>query len=109
MDFGRTDREIMDYLMTSDFSENLTPDESRFLLSKFRYQYRFIHSQMQSDLYKMDEKDLKIEQLTSTVSDLNRTISELGNTIDIYKSRIDKDLSFKERLLGKIKFNYAHK
>ena len=106
MDFGKTDREIMDYLMTSDFSDNFTPDESRFLLSKFRYQYRFLHAQSQQTSYKMDEKDVKIEQLTRAIEDMSNRILKLENDKQIYKDRIDKDLSIGERFFGKINFKH---
>ena len=38
-----TDVEILDFLMTSDFEENFSPDELKYLLLKWRYFYRILH------------------------------------------------------------------
>jgi len=98
-----TEQEILDYLMTSDFNEGLTPDEFRFLLSKFRNFYRI--SKGKSDIIKSDLEskkkeidDLKFDNKRS----IDRVLSEkaqIQNEFDMLKNR---NLSFRERWTGKI-------
>lgn len=63
------DGDILQYLMTSDFDNNLSPDELRFLLMKFRYFYRISSSKNELLLSDMEilrrSKDEKIKNLES--------------------------------------------
>lgn len=97
------DDEILNYLMTSEFTEGLTPDEFKFLLYKFRNYYRV--TQGKNELLKTeidgrirqfeDEKSLHSKQL----NDVLIQKAEIENKFNFLKS---KNLSLKERLLGKI-------
>jgi hypothetical protein len=98
-----TDKEILEFLMTSDFQENLSPDEFRFLLLKFRNYYRVVSSKndlLASDLEILKKNAQLIEAANNEkikyLSDENSMLSKKLNTI------INKKLSFKERILGKI-------
>ena len=100
-----SDKSILDYLMTSDFEEGLTPTEFKFLLSKFRSYYRntnSINSRIMQDIDSLnnDKKDilLKKEELEKK---LNSDIQILKNEINFIKN---KKLSFKERWFGKLIF-----
>ena len=98
-----TDKEILEFLMTSDFQENLSPDELRFLLLKFRNYYRVVSSKNElliSDLEIFRKNAQSIDALNNEkikhLSDENSNISRKLNTI------MNKKLSFKERIFGKI-------
>ena len=95
--------EIMNYLMTSDFHEGLTPDEYRFLLFQFRNFYRIISGK--NELLKTDIicKSDRIKEISdSKQTEINNILSqkaELQNEIDQLKN---KKLSWKERFSGKL-------
>lgn len=98
-----TDKEILEFLMTSDFQENLSPDELRFLLLKFRNYYRVVSSKndlLTSDLEIFRKNAQSIDTLNNEkiqhLSDENSNLSRKLNTI------MNKKLSFKERIFGKI-------
>lgn len=97
-----TDRQILEFLMTSDFNENLSPDETRFLLLKFRNFYRVVASKNETlvgEIEILKKNQTMIEDLNKKVLDLtdkNSNLSDRLNTI------MNKKLSIKERIFGKI-------
>jgi hypothetical protein len=98
-----TDKDILDFLMTSDFNENLTPEESKFLLFKFRYFYRLQHSKMEG----LNNVIIDLEEKVKN-ADLNfkNTTFDLQSEIVTLKGEkekiINRKLTWKERLSGKI-------
>lgn len=98
-----SDIDILNYLMTSEFNEGLTPDEFKFLLSKFRYYYRLVYAKSESlnisvDKLTNDFKSLK-EQNDINIKNLN---SEKEKVEMRYKELVNKKLTWKERIKGKI-------
>jgi hypothetical protein len=97
------DEEILNYLMTSDFTEGLTPDEFKFLLYKFRYFYRIINgkNELLKTNYdgKVREFELEKSGFSKRIDDILTQKAEIENKFDFLKSR---RLSLKERLSGKI-------
>jgi len=95
--------EILDFLMTSDFEGDYKPEELKYLLIKWRYFYRLLNGKY--DLLKTDsEFDLKKskEEISSKEQMIKQILvenAELKNKINILKGR---DLSWKERIIGKI-------
>lgn len=99
-----TDKDILEFLMTSDFNENLTPEESRFLLFKFRYFYRLQHSKMDG----LNNVIVDLEKkLKDTEEDLNSKLFISQSEVVLTKEQMDKiknrKLTLIERLTGKIK------
>lgn len=92
------EKEILDYLMTSDFNEGLTQEESRFLLLKFRYHYRVLYSRLESQRYTIDEKISLIDELNEKIEKLENHLLVKENELDSEKNR---RLTWKERLKGK--------
>ena len=41
------DDEILDFLMTSEFEDNYSPDELKYLLQKWRYFYRLFNGKVE--------------------------------------------------------------
>jgi predicted RNA-binding protein with PUA domain len=98
-----TEEDILHYLMTSDFSEGLTPDEFKFLLAKFRNFYRV--SNGKTEMLK-NELDVKIKEISEMKSSNQNAISvilsEKANVENEYRVLQNRKLSWKERWSGKI-------
>jgi hypothetical protein len=99
-----TDEQILEYLMTSDYIENYSPEEYKFLLSKFKYFYRILHGRYTLD---KSQKDFKIEELNKTIESMSKIIeqeqiksTQLQDKIDL--STKERKLTWKERWDGKI-------
>lgn len=97
------DDEILDFLMTSEFEDDYSPSELKYLLVKWRYFYRILHGNS-------ERKTLKFE---GDIKDLNEELENAKNQISILKSEIlskeniigslkNRNLSWKERITGKI-------
>src|SRR5574343_474225 len=95
------DDEILNFLMTSDFEDNYSPGEYKFLLSKWRYFYRLLHGKNEKNNLSNEHEieklnnDLKIEKEKN--SKLNIIISQNKIKIDELTNR---KLSFMERITG---------
>jgi hypothetical protein len=97
------DDEIMDFLMTSDFSDDYKPEELKYLLVKWRYFYRVLHGK-----YELQKTDS--QQETKLLKDSNEALNneiqrlkfELSNRDNLIHSLKNRKLTFKERLSGKI-------
>lgn len=98
-----TEEQILDYLMTSEFDEGLTPEEYKFLLQKFRNFYRVVSCSITLYQDRMQSAINESEKIKSDyeikVMEFNNEKSELINKLD---KILNKKLTFKERLLGKI-------
>ena len=97
------DEEILNLLMTSEFENNLSPTEFKFLLKKWRFFYRILHGRM--DRLK-DDLNYNIDMLKGEVEGLKRQnylvmveSAQRQDLIDILKNR---KLTWKERWTGKI-------
>jgi len=94
------EREIMDYLMTSDFEEGLTRDEFRFLLLKFRSYYRVLHG-------KNESRGRDIESLSERLSELSGKVDLMSRELlDERERRVAEEcrkLTWMERITGRKK------
>ena len=97
------DDEILDFLMTSDFEDDYSPTELKYLLVKWRYFYRVLHgsSERKSENFQSEIKNLKgeVEGLKIEKTKLQANLVNKQNIINGLKNR---NLSFKERFTGKI-------
>jgi len=91
--------DMLYYLMTSDFTEGLSPSDLIELLNRFKYFYRLKDCEKRSMIYEIDKLKKEIE-------DRDIEISKLRNDSNISKSELDnilsKKLTFKERIKGRI-------
>ena len=98
-----SENEILDYLMSSEFEEGLTPDEFKFLLKKFRNFYRVISCSVTNQKERMEKAIQDLESNRNETVDLKNTyeskIYELNTKIDRF---INRELSWQERFKGKI-------
>lgn len=100
-----SDEDLLDFLMTSDFNDNHSPEELRYLLLKWRYFYRVFNGRLER--YKDDSNwelgrlNEKIENLIGEKIDLQIKLANKENELDFLKSR---KLSWIERIKGKINY-----
>jgi hypothetical protein len=98
-----TDEDIIDYLMTSDFTDGLTPDELKFLLFKFRNFYRLCNGRNETFKIELNTKMLELKECKSNYEDqINRILIDKANIENNYNLIKSRKLSFMERWLGKI-------
>lgn len=92
-----SENDILDYLMTSDFNEGLTQEESKFLLLKYRYFYRLIYSKNEN--LNMSLEEIK-KEFDSIKKDNEKLIEENRKVLLELESEKTRKLSWKERFFG---------
>ncbi len=98
-----SDEDVLNFLMTSEFTDDYSPAELKYLLVKWRYFYRL--SQGRNEQIKTKgEGDIQLLENEKVL--LNNTISQLSSRIvekdDLITSLKNRDLTWKERWKGKI-------
>lgn len=97
------DEEILNLLMTSEFENDLSPMEFKFLLKKWRFFYRLLHGKMdrvKDDLsYKIDSLKGEVEGLKGQNYEVMVDSAQKDDRIHSLKNR---KLTWKERWTGKI-------
>lgn len=100
-----SESDILNYLMTSEFNEGLNPDEFKFLLYKFRYNYRLVYAKNESLLVKLEKAEMDLEStklnFQKNINNLNSEKEKAEKKFEVLKNR---KLSWKERIKGKIIF-----
>jgi len=98
-----TEESILEYLMTSEFNDGLTPEEFKFLLYKFRNHYRVLNSKSEN---LKSQIEIREREKSDILKEKDRIVSELQTSNSEIRSEINKiinrKLSFKERISGKI-------
>src|ERR1035438_4914472 len=93
-----TEKEILDYLMSSDFNEGLTPDEFKLLLIKFRNFYRVLYSKCENFKEDSDFKSKKIQEIVDDhIKKIDQLSTEKANIENQLHFTQNKNLSWKER------------
>ena len=105
MFFDLNDNEMLEVLLSSEFSENLKDKEYIYLLNKFKFFYRNLYSvysrlKNEIDLFNKNS-DSNIENLKKQIENLQIENANLKNKINRMGN---KKLSYKERITGKIIF-----
>lgn len=97
------DDEILEFLMTSEFEDDYSPSELKYLLIKWRYFYRLQNgaSERKSVDFegKIQQLEIKIKNEELKNFNLSTQLTDKQNTIDSMKNR---NLTLKERWTGKI-------
>ena len=97
------DEEILDFLMTSEFEGDYSPEELKYLLIKWRYFYRLINGRLERVL---TDNEGDVKKLNSNIESLNNKINNLladsANKDNLINSMKERKLTLKERLSGKI-------
>ena len=98
-----TDTDILDFLMTSEFEDNYSPDELKYLLTKWRYFYRLSHGK-----YNRLKDDTETE--IKNIKERNISLQGENDVLKIDNNRLEEDiirligrkLTWKERIKGRI-------
>jgi hypothetical protein len=97
------DEDILNFLMTSDFEGDYSPEELKYLLVKWRYFFRLFQGRSEQSKMNLEDKILKIEEKLEIKNksefDLQVTLAKKEDLISSIKNR---NLTFKERWTGKI-------
>ena len=97
----------LEYLMTSDFNEGLTPDQLIELLVKFRYEYRVLSGKNISSQKEIEKLTINNDNLTGLLKEredrLKFEIAKLEDELHFLQPKLNRKLTFKERFFGKIK------
>ncbi len=98
-----SETEILNYLMTSEFDEGLTPDEFKLLLFKFRNFYRVASCSISNHKERMETALQEAENIKNQCDTrISEAESEKLQTKEKFNKLVNKKLSWKERLKGKI-------
>lgn len=98
-----SEEEIINYLLTSEFNDGLTPDEFRFLLINFRNFFRVQvgkNDRLTNELIysKKEKQDIIIEKNKL----IDKILSEKAVIEDQFNFIKSRNLSWLERIKGKI-------
>ncbi len=98
-----SDEDVLNFLMTSDFTDDYSPTELKYLLVKWRYFYRL--SQGRNEQLKVKVEG-DIQQKENEKEILNNTINQLSLRVlekdDLINTLTNRNLTWKERFSGKI-------
>lgn len=97
--YFKDDKDILDYLMTSDFSEDLSPSECKKLLIKFRYFFRSNYSRNNAMCNEISKLNERIKQLEDNIENKKELLKE---STTLYDKTVNRKLSLKEKITGKI-------
>ena len=92
-------KQILEYLLTSDFNENYNKEEYISLLKQFRYFYRLLYNKINLN---NDKLKIKIKKLEKDKNEEKVKNAKLTDNLNKLKNR---KLSLRERLSGKINKN----
>jgi hypothetical protein len=97
------DEEILEFLMTSDFEDDYSPTELKYLLVKWRYFYRIKQGNLERKTVDFEGEiqilENKIKAQEKEKMNLQIQLTDKENVIDSMKNR---NLTLKERWSGKI-------
>ena len=98
------DERLLEYLMTSEFDDNINPEDLRFLLLKFRNFFRIVSSRITSNELERKRFEFDIQNLEHRKNQEIEILKKSNNDLlNIYNSIISRKLTLSERLTGKIK------
>jgi uncharacterized coiled-coil protein SlyX len=97
------DDEILEFLMTSDFEDDYSPTELKYLLVKWRYFYRLKNGAMERISVDLEGKIRELEEKVKTQERERTNLQiQLADSQNIIHSMKNRNLTFKERWSGKI-------
>lgn len=98
-----TEEELLEFLMTSEFENDISPDEFRYLLSRWKYFYRVIYGRLERT-----KQDLtyEVDSLRGIIdsAEMGKLAAQMESARkdDIIHSLKNRKLTFRERWTGKI-------
>lgn len=98
------DEELFEYMMNSEYSDGLNPEEHIYLLIKWKSFYRIIHGQyglLKKDYESINEKIIKKQYIYN--NEIKELKKELNTSNELIRKIQNKKLSWIERINGKVK------
>lgn len=100
------DNEILDFLMTTDFDGDYSPEELKYLLLKWRYFYRLLDGIYDRDKVDWEGQVRKSSEIIKNLeNDLNLSKSQVAQNENLINQIKSRKLTWSERISGKIKFD----
>ena len=97
------DEDVLNFLMTSEFEGDYSPEELKYLLVKWRYFFRLFQGRSEQTKMNLEDRLLKIEEQLEIKKKSEFDLQvELAKNEDLISSIKNRDLSWKERWTGKI-------
>jgi hypothetical protein len=97
------DDEILEFLMTSEFEDDYSPTELKYLLIKWRYFYRLKNGTLERKTVDFEGAIQQLENKLKSEENNNLNLKiQLANTQNLVDSMKNRNLTFKERWSGKI-------
>ncbi len=96
--------DLFDYLMNLEHYNELSPDELHYLISKWKYFYRVVQGKytiIKNDYDYITKIEIKKENIHKI--EIEKYKHELRKVNNILESLQSRKLTWKERILGKIK------
>ena len=104
------DEDILNFLMTSDFEGDYSPEELKYLLVKWRYFFRLFQGRSEQSKMSLEDNLLKVEEQLEVKKKSEFDLQvKLANKEDYISSIKNRNLTFKERWTGKIIENDENK
>lgn len=98
-----TNDETLDFLMTSEFENNYSPDELKYLLVKWRYFYRLLYGRYERiKTDSIGEIEMMKNSLDLSNLEKSKLLIEIKNKDSEITSIKNKKLTWKERIKGRI-------
>ena len=98
-----SNEDLLDFLMTSEFHENYSPEELKFLLTKWRYFYRLLYGKYERVKIDSIGEIEKIQQnLDISNIEKSKLLIEILNKDNEIVTIKNRKLTFKERIKGRI-------
>ncbi len=98
-----SETEILNYLMTSEFDEGLTPEEFKLLLFKFRNFYRVVSCSISNHKERMEMALQEVQNIKNQCDvKISESETEKLQTQEKFNKLANKRLTWKERFKGKI-------
>jgi hypothetical protein len=97
------DDEILEFLMTSEFEDDYSPTELKYLLVKWRYFYRLKQGLLERKTVDFEGKIQNLESKNKSQEVENKNLKiQLADKQNVIDSMKNRNLTFKERWSGKI-------
>ena len=98
--------EILNYIMTSEFQDGLTPDEFRLLIIRLRNFYRVSNSKVETLKSEKERKKKEIDDMINLYTIEIENLNTINKSITEEMQKIySRKLSIGERISGKINKN----
>lgn len=98
-----TDEDLLDFLMTSEFENDISPDEFRYLLNRWKYFYRVMHGRLERTKQELSHENESLKSYLEGVESEKLAIQvDSAKKDDMIHSLKNRKLTFKERWKGKI-------